>query len=615
MKKRILAFVIILFLLLGESERFVFASSGSNNNMSAGELLNYLLSTIGAVSSTIVEGTIHQVEKIDSKLRELLIDEIEDNISQSDGLGIYEDENNNIHFSNEFTQNFYNIINNYQGESNINGTDYVYMVNYNEFNSLINSPYVNAQYGNMINAYIQGISGKYYVFVTQAISGDYIYTKAQIIENAENNDKVYFNYKSGTSSQISQTTKELFNSDNSRVMCKRCIITCAYNSKQITYNTTQSVQTNKQSISGGYTNYINNDWSSFEKFKTGGYIGFYSNDSMFVCKNDYVLNNWLNGNITDSSGNTKTIKYINNYDTFKTVNKNVINNNNWENIYNTYVSDVSTEVNNEIQSGGDVSLESLTEIMGTYVNAIINAINSGNGENIENEIEVSNGWLRRIYRRLGVIYDLLNAWRSDSSGVSGGGAGGSGSGTDLTQVLNDLESIKRNLFNIQSSVDSSGVYLLDITNNSNEMIDLLASQYNATWEIYNALVSMITKSDGTTTNIYYTTNNYNNMTNRQKTELNNKGDTIGNLLKESFPLAFVFGFGSVITMLAREPTRPEWHIPFKSTFFNIDETVDIEISEDFDGAAVVLRALIDLAFIVFLVFVSFKVIEFVSKVM
>lgn len=614
MQRRIITFLLILFLLLGESEKCVFASSGSNEHMNAGELLNYLLSTIGAVSSTVVEGAIYQVEKIDTKLRSLLLDEIEGNISQSDGLGIYEDENNNIHFSNEFTQNFYNIINNYQGESNINASEYMYLINYNEYNSLINSPYVNTQYGDMIEVYLQGIEGKYYVIEYGYEDSTTIYTIALIINNTSSQDDLYFNYKNGNTIRV--TTKNIFNNNNNgTAYYKYARIQCVYDKNNNTYRTTQSVNNSNSNTYMSCPSYTTiNNWYGWNNFINDGYKGFYSNSFFFVCKNDYALNNWLNGNITDSGGNTKTIKYINNYDTFKTVNKNVINNNNWENIYNTYVNDVSTEVNNEIQSGNDVSLESLTEIMGTYVNAIINAINSGNGENIENEIEVSNGWLRRIYRRLGIIYDLLNAWRSDSSGILGGGSGGSGNGTDLTEVINDLEAIKRNLFNIQSSVNSSGVYLLDILDNENEMIVLMEEQYNVTWEIYNALVSMMSKSDGTTTNIYYTTNNYNNMTNRQKTELNNKGDTIGNLLKESFPLAFVFGFGSVVTMLAREPTRPEWHIPFKSTFFNIDETVDIEISESFDGAAVVLRALIDLAFIVFLVMVSFKVIEFVSKI-
>lgn len=247
---------------------------------------------------------------------------------------------------------------------------------------------------------------------------------------------------------------------------------------------------------------------------------------------------------------------VNTYNVIPSVSTTVIQNNNWQKIYNDYTQNVNNESDTYI-SNDTLDSDALRKVMKKYTKVITDAIEDGT-QDIENAISTTNEWLKKIYERLGEISAKLD-------NIDGGdSSGGDGSGCVWTEE--DITAIKNALNRIDS----------------NMALELAESQ-----KIYTFLGQILTainniNVDGgrdITTIIPIITN----LPDSDVLDFIDSGDVLADLMSSVVPFCFV-GFALGLTeTLSSEPVTPRWVIPLRlnsaTTGLNVNEELVIDFSE------------------------------------
>lgn len=275
--------------------------------------------------------------------------------------------------------------------------------------------------------------------------------------------------------------------------------------------------------------------------------------------------------------------YDNSYSTFAPVSKDVINNNDWETIYNNYVNNVNENYNS------DMTVDDLRDLMRQYTGVIQSAIDSG-ATDIMERVTTSNGWLRRIYERLGVIYDLLYGGGSGS----GSGSGSGGSGTDYSTILGSINTVLGTISGHTASLDSTLLlvyaYLQQVRNNVNVDGYPLMDLEN----ISHDLITLPTAEVGTVIS---------------------KAQLFANAAASVSPLCFLAVIHHILEGLSADlppDYAPSWTIPFRyqrDGFINLDHSITIDMAQ-FSSVHDILVIFECLAFIIFLIMWTYPLLAY-----
>lgn len=559
---KIIAIVLCFCLLAGSFLRpfSVLASEGGgivDNSSVAGKIVNYLFSTVGLVKKTagqIVKATQEDFTRLS------------DMVSAYLGTNkIYEDSDGNYIFSNEFTQDFY--------EAFSASSDYDCRVlnSFSNFNDYALSPYTDGTYVSQLEIGYRKFS-KYFVCSWQSLRG------------AEN-VTTYCNFYDVSDVAFAACTSRyritFYDSLGHQLNCSCFFLECIYN--------------------GSFTVNTSSPTYSFcdvrEPQGTGQYIEsdvYVSAPGTFIFSNHSLLfgKTLGDGNAYYKGQDNLQYYYDNSYSTFSSVSKDVVNNNDWETIYNNYVNNVNENYNS------DMTVDDLRDLMRQYTGVIESAIDSG-ASDIMDRVTTSNGWLRRIYERLGVIYDLLNG------GGSGSGSGSGGSGTDYSAILGSINTSLSSILQHSASMDTSivNIYayldtLLDAINNLNNGT---SSDGTPNITINNVAADMVAIStDGIDGFLSQT-------------------QVFMSVAKAVAPLCYLVVLSTILQGLSARPPdgyAPSWVIPFrlqKQGVIDVNEDVTVDLS-GFVSVHTVLIAMECLAFIIFLVFITFRLLKIVLDI-
>ena len=337
----------------------------------------------------------------------------------------------------------------------------------------------------------------------------------------------------------------------------------------------------------GSNNSNGNIWNDvYQLFPFGA---FWSNRSLILGRNLASANGMYNRQ--KSPG----IQVANKFYTLPSVSQTSIENNNWENIYNNYVNNVSETYNQYITDGGTVpdgeefDYDKLHDYMKNFCSNITTAINSG-ATDIESAVYSSNDWLRRIYLRLGDIYDLIG------SIDTGGGGGSGGSSTDLSGVLASLSRMEGTL--------------------SNELLQMQQT-YTLLGQILSAIQSLNTgggggSGGGRPLSLPDAEEWVDRLDDFSMDDLLASvpfEDILLDLLKSVVPFCYLASAGALIGNLAAEPVAPVFHLPLKlnNGFIDIDDEVVIDLTYLEGSAAMNVVIWIEtLFFMIFLAFVMVR---------
>lgn len=266
------------------------------------------------------------------------------------------------------------------------------------------------------------------------------------------------------------------------------------------------------------------------------------------------------------------VVYYNTYNTIPSVSSDVITNNNWENIYNSYVTNVNNEYQQIYETNGSVTAEELREILKSIGDRIDEIINDAGGEIIENLDDILI-WLSRIYDRLDEI--------KNASG-------------DNADVIEAIESVNDNLDLIKGDT----LYLARLYALLGDILDKMNNS-GGSGRGYPDIVLDLPDIDNTNIMDYIST-----------------GQVIASTLETVLPFAYVPMLEQLLLSLSAEPVTPHWEIPFKieNSFVSIDETIVIDLDQ-FNSLRLVLNSLIMIGFLIFLIWFTFYLTDIVGNML
>lgn len=329
--------------------------------------------------------------------------------------------------------------------------------------------------------------------------------------------------------------------------------------------------------------YVSNDVDFLSLFPEYNYVGasasssggnlIYYTSFLYSNRSIVISDSAVSGN---SLANQNTgIVYNNFYDIIPSVSQDVIENNNWENIYNSYVTNVNNEYQTIYDDSGFVSADDLRSILKDIGDRIDDIISDAGREIIDNLEDVLS-WLSRIYDRLGLIEVGLSDVYSSQS--------------DIYSVVDDLKDI----------VDS---YSTDLAR--------LQQIYVVLGNILTALNSGGGGSGGINNDIVI---DVPSLTSPDVLDLIDKGDILASALESVVPFCFIPFFGVLVNSLSSEPSEaPNFIIPFKLNNAMVDIDIEQEISLDWlDGVHNMYVAMWCILLIIYLVFITFKLFHFIN---
>lgn len=524
-------------------------------------IAGYVMTAMGAVNILTNGGV--------SRVAGSVYDAVKTKISDALGVGVYEDSNGNYIFTNEVTSELYSLIDGTYTENARVVSDF-------PANDTLLSSYTTSSYANEISSKKASVS-KYIELSYSFNSGTKFYNVTEIYDlyyssfydflylayaPAYNGVCFYFiNRSSGSISSVS-------------VLCTN--ITQYFDSSTGNFSSVSVSSAYVRTL--GNPNYLSFDdriVSSFPYFSNGS---IYSNRSLVIGKDVLSANNIVN---------KKTGTIFNNvYTEIPAVSKNVIENNDWDSIYNSYVTNVDNQKNNYFTSENGTDIDALRAVMKSYGDNIWQAIEEGVSD-ISDRVNYMNDWLSRIYDRIGIIYDYI------SSSGSGGGSS-SGSSIDYTSLITaiktDTGNIDTRLINIYAYLDT----IVSAINRVNTGISIDGSPNITIDHIFDDIMSI--SVDGITGYI-------------------SKGQVFTSVAKNVSPLVFFEGMGDILEGLSSAPPSgyaPSWTIPFRvrnvSVGLDIDEEIEIDLS-GFSSVHDILIALECLLFILFLMFFTIQMLR------
>lgn len=516
--KRVIAFLLTLFVTAGSVIGCPAVPAQAAALPAIPALVNYVLTVMGAVSVT---------DNIVGKVTgDSIITRLTDAITTCLGDGsIYVSADGDYVFNSDSTAAIYEALLN---DSNINAKVISSFPAWE-----YNNNYVDTTFFSNLNSSMTSF-GTYLVRIEQKNGGSYNIITSFAVYDISNVSYFLVGYNSMLGYYL-----ECMGSNNSPVSVSCKTSQCTYNEGNYSNNNITSFSDSKL-----YDSSASSSFSSLSDFFDGfvlfgdfefshSLVQYYANRSIVVAKNSSAGSSLANG----ASG----IVYNNYYDIFPSVSQTVIEENNWENIYTSYVNEVNTEYQVSYNENGSVDADELRAILKSVGDRIAEIIEDAGGEIVENLDDIMT-WLSRIYDRLGLI----------ESGLSGSGA--------------DLSTVEAYLDSIESLISSCATDL-----------DRLQQIYVLLGQI---LLAINSKGGGGDIVVGLP-----DVSNTDILEYISKAQVLASLLETVMPFCFVTMFGTLLNQIGVQPVTPVYHVPFTmhNTFVDIDEEVvlDFGIMQDF----------------------------------
>lgn len=568
MKKIISILSIIFVLFLSVTPNYIVYASGeqteslevTSNDSIVQKILNYGLSNWGALNRL---ANSDYITGIDTAAKNRMLETI---ASLMNGGGIYVDDNGDYVFTNVASQQLYNSM------MNNSTTDAKVISDFSNFTYLADG-YVNSKYlldCNTVTAWGKDIS--------DGSTGNYLLDSLRYISSSGNIITILYCFKLPSNFGFislrdlgnNNSGAFFYNNSSSNIQLEYRYSLCSYSPSRGSYsNETSSIRMRGSllcftDLSEFNTNYysINDFYNSFPNFYNVNYnnndcsFTFYCNNSLLFSKN--VVGG--NGLYNQTSGIFSSYKNIG------TINKNVLEQNDWTNIYNNYVS----QVNIDYQQDPTMSAVDLRKIMKKYTGTIIDAINNGTS-NIEDTISISNRYLQAISVDVRNISDKLDNLQS------GGGSSDGWTSSQVSQALNLINSIDTNVLDIAGSCDALAD---DVGDLNTELVTMNTALNN----IYQRLLNMNGGGGGSPTVTMPT--DWNEVLQMLTDVSDGKADQIatvlevvGDVLKMSVPFCYISVIGGAITALSADPIPPVFDVEVKSEQGN---SLDFAVQEQID---------------------------------
>lgn len=541
---RFYAVVLSLVLLFGSCLVPSF-SSYAVEPLTALKIAQYFLTVTGLVN--FGDGL---VERVTDEQLHSLEDVI--NACLSDG-SIYVSSNGDYVFNSASTKAIYEEL------TNDASIDAKIVSNFSVWNNVINTNYVNSTFFQQVSDARLNFSSYLELFIQYSNSSSF-YTDYVILDAS---DVSYFNSSLYSGRFVGLT---FFNSNGSAKYGVSSYSTkCTYESSggSFSNNNLRASNLNFLQCNENLTYQI-----LYDDFPVVFYNDvihcFYSNRSVVVACNNSSAGSTL---VNKSSG----IIYNNYYDIIPSVSQTVIEENNWENIYNSYVTNVNNEYQQIYETNGSVTAEEIRAILKDLGDRIDEIISDAGGEIIENLDDILT-WLSRIYDRLDEI--------KNASG-------------DNADVIAAIESVNDNLDLIKGDT----LYLARLYALLGDILDKM--NRGGSGRGYPDIVLDLPDIDNTNIMDYIST-----------------GQVIASTLETVLPFAYVPMLEQLLLSLSAEPVTPHWEIPFKieNSFVTIDETIVIDF-EQFNTLRLVLNSLIMIGFLIFLIWFTFYLTDIVGNML
>lgn len=553
-----------------------------------GALVSYFLSVTGAVDKLTGGGV--------TKITGTTYDMISQKVSSLMGSGIYEDSQGNYVFSGTATQELYEalygnndlqgvrVVSNFPGLTPMAGLTFYH----NQYCSPAMQKYINDSrtlyssylcYGGYSNVRYGG----------QVICQYNIFDLSQVAYLVINNTEIDFYNAAGTLLNVNYTYGRENYFTNSGFSGSVGVTT---ESKSYFYI---------DSASNSETNAAVGDYASKHDYSTNPLNSFIYNLFPFIYTDGSGSVIWSNKSIIIANSVASANAYYkkqsgiyvaNTYNTLPSISKTVIENNDWSNIYNNYVTNVNNYKDIYFDSEtGTYNNEELLKYMKEYNSSITSAIESGI-EDVESLVLDTNGWLKKINDRLAKIQSFLES--------------GSGGGSSSAEIL---DAIKR------------------VENNLSQSIDEMGKIYVLLGKVYDALLALDSGGGGSgldgivVSGGSISIDNYVNPTVNLPdllSDLLQMPDTsvLDNISKVSVftdtlngvvPFCFVSLVIGLVEWLGVEPETPQFTIPVKlqNSTIDIDESIDIDFSV-FSPFHSFWVTILDLSFIITLIILTVK---------
>lgn len=608
------------------------------------EIAGYILSSIGAID--LLSGG--SVRGVTTSVKDSLIQKISDLM----GTGIYEDSNGNYVFSGEATQQIYdvllgsdniyssvNLVSDFGGNSPSSDMLYTYDSTFdlrarNQLQQTISSSGFSSYLCRLTKLNGSSTEGStsytdyYYSFQLFDLT-DVAYL---IVSNKVYDDqtrlyfRIYFYDSSGNN--ISVNRKQFIVSKHGNNAIDYGTVGSGSGAWFGSYFTASYLRFGNSFTNTleQYAGYYDN---SFFLYSTGNLIPSYLTDSNSL---DSVVNYmpftttnnnhkgsvfWSNKSVIFATNTNYADRVINQtsgtmvantFSVIPSVSKNVIENNNWESIYNEYVQNVNIEYDN----GNNLSVDDLRNIMKRFSDNINNSVSSG-VDNLEEIISSTNSWLKKILQKINEILEYLNNNPSSSSGGSGSSSGGTDYSTILNNIYTSLGTLNTTSSGILSDCDTLILRLTAMNNKLQDILDELQSMD------LNVTVSPAPDSHfNPTVNLPDIYNELNAPDfNIDSSWLKTQGMITA--LKDVMPLCYLFLMVDFVSSVSSEPIAPRFEIPFRfnstsiaSAQFNENLVLDFTL-EEFESFHSILENVICFIFCIWLIFISFRLIQVIMS--
>lgn len=605
----------------------------SNDNI-VQKLFNMTMSMVGAYNWVISpDGYTSSIQK--------LPDTISNNVKEFlatmlNGGGIYVDESGDYVFTDEAVNGIYDAL------SSNSSVDARVVSNFGNFTTFSDG-YVNAQHLVNINEIITWAR-------TATDSSGYILQSVRYMDSRSRYIYTYLNayvLNSNFGYFSADDTYKIkpYTLNGASTIFKKKGCYCIYTISSGTYSTSKDsdffsigqfdmIQYTYDNVLNFYNYFPNVDTLTYSNVNTNQ--SFYCNNSLLIAKNSFSANTLLNQQGGIQYGNLDQ----------RVFNKNIVENNNWENIYNNYV----INVNDEASQVEGITADQLRKIQKKYTDQIVTAIEQGM-ENIEETVSVTNKYLQSI------SVDVRNIMEYLQTNGGGGSSGGGLSDEQLTQLMTVLNQILTSCNNTYSDVSilrsevqalgdlidpATGRNIMEILNsidsNSSDSADALALIVQNQEDYYSYLSNLalinqkmdtiISKigsgggggsgggDDGVTvpsvgSDILYVLNS---LTDDETDHIAGTVALIGDLLKGAVPFCYLTVIGGVVNALGVPPEPPVFDVSFKSDdnaslgVLQVDETVDLTWVSDLRPYWIALECILfvlGLSMFTFTVFTTF----------
>ena len=610
----------------------------------AKKIVNYIKSVSGVINKT-VDGIGALPTNLDDSLTQLVVDNL-------NGNGIYQDGNGNYVFSNQFLNDFYDILN------NDSGIDAYVCSDFSSFNDAISSPYTNTAYNdNVVSAIATAknlISDNdnyigYFLSCGQYHYNNNVWTHFTVYLIPQN-----FGFLCCSLDSTDIYKLSFKNTSAGNISCRINSFYQSYNLGSQTFSSIYPTgfSNDAYELKGSYSNFamedsLNTIYYGFPSYTSAfipsyypqnvtiDFVNYYCSDSVIIAKNV------ASGSSIITNNTYIAYNVVNHNDI--TISSAAIQNNNWTNIYNKFVTNVSNEYN----QGSDLTRKDVQNIIKKYTDVLLKNIADGL-EDLEEKIDDTNEWLDKISRQI----DEVNAYLEEIANNLDNGVGSDGcvwTEEDVTRVkqilerfylysddyLNALNDIDTNTDNLESDVlavktaiDNLKSYLetwkqkidyiptiADNTTNTDQKVGNIQTTLVT---VSTALNTIISKLDGigSGSNVDVTIPSIDpdiiddivDITEDKLDDLASLLDVVGYVLQDAMPFCFVALAGVVVNALSSEPVAPDWVIPLSNSDGSISESMELDLSI-FDGIHELWISLITILFVFGLISASFKIFQ------